>query len=298
MIRLATLEDRAALLQLWQAAAYVHVHAEWQLPVDWLGAPGFMVWEDAVARPLTYPPTLEKRLLACLALIADPLPAAWVRIAAASNLLTLRETFTPLLDALWPMLHKQQVQELGWLVTEPTAPTFLPHLGFAPLTELLTYEKWDLHTPLPPGNPRVQIRPVREAELGVLAAVDAAAYQPLWRYSETALTLARPQTLTFDVACIEEQIVGYLFSLAGDRRGGAHLVRLTVTPQAQGQGVGRSLMNHFLHQCQQYSLDHISLNTQIDNMASRRLYHQYGFRSLPDQMAVWHKPIARHIITV
>lgn len=292
MIRLAALEDRTALVQLWQAAAYRHVHAEWQLPLEWLGSPGFVVWEDEVTRPLTYPSLAEKQVQACLALIADPLPAAWVRFAAAHNHLPLADTFSHLLEALWPTLREQQIQELGWLVTEPTAPTFLPHLGFAPLTELITYETWGLHSPFPPGNDQIQIRPVREAELGQLAVMDAAAYQPLWRYSEMALALARPQALTFDVACLDGKIVGYLFSLAGEFKRGAHLVRLTVSPEAQGQGIGRSLLNHFLHQCQSGGLDHISLNTQIDNIASRRLYHQYGFRSLTDQIAVWHRPIA------
>lgn len=288
-IRTAQISDRHLLAHLWQTAGYVHVHAEWQLPVDWLGEPGFVVWDETTVRPLIFPPRDEKILRACLALIADPLPSAWVRIAAAYDPTTLVDTFHPLLATVWPTLLQQGVTELGWLVMEPPTQLLLPHLGFNPLTELETYVKGDLYTPEPPGNDQVMIRPLQPDDLTQVAKLDAAAYEPLWRYSAQALALARPQALTFTVALLEEQIVGYLFSTPSDEPRGAHLVRLTVSPQAQGQGVGRSLLNHFIRECRLRGLDHISLNTQTDNVPSQRLYRQYSFQSLPSRVAVWNR---------
>lgn len=286
-IRTAQISDRHLLAHLWQTAGYVHVHAEWQLPVDWLGEPGFVVWDETTTRSLTFPPRDERILRACLALVADPLPSAWVRIAAAHDPTTLVDTFLPLFAAVWPTLLQQGVTELGWLVMEPPTELLLPHLGFSPLTELETYVKRDLHTPEPPANDHVMIRPLHPDDIEQVTKLDAAAYAPLWRYSAQALTLARPQSLTFTVALLEERIVGYLFSTPSDERGGAHLVRLTVSPQAQGQGVGRTLLNDFIRECRLRRLDYISLNTQIDNLTSQRLYHQYGFQPLPSRIAVW-----------
>ncbi|MBK9054540.1 MAG: GNAT family N-acetyltransferase [Chloroflexi bacterium] len=290
-IRTAQISDRHLLAQLWQTAGYVHVHAEWQLPVDWLGEPGFVVWDESTTRPLTFPPREEMILRACLALIADPLPSAWVRIAAAHDPTTLIDSFQPLLAAVWPTLIEQGVTEVGWLVMEPPTQLLLPHLGFGPMTELETYVKRDLHTAEPPSNERVTLRALRQSDIERVTELDAAAYAPLWRYSAQALTLARPQALTFTVALLEDQIVGYLFSTASDEPGGAHLVRLTVSPQMQGQGVGRTLLNQFIRECRLRGLDHISLNTQTDNLPSQKLYRQYGFRSLPSRIAVWNRPV-------
>lgn len=291
IIRQATEQDRPTLAHLWQTASYAHVHAEWQMPLDWLGAPGFVVWEEPVPRLLSWSRKADMTLRACLAVVADPLPAAWVRLAAASSTTDLSDTLQKLLRAVWPAITAQGITQLGWLVMDPQAPTWLGELDFAPLVDLITYVKYLGHDPLPPGNDRVLIRPVREDELAQVAALDAAAYDPLWRYSASSLALARPQGLDFNVALLGEKIVGSLFSMAGGNSHSAHLVRLTVSPDAQGQGVGRSLMNHFLHQCRQRGFDHISLNTQEDNIPSQKLYTLYGFHTLPERVAVWHRRV-------
>ena len=296
-IRQATEQDRSALVHLWQTASYAHVHAEWQMPIDWLGVPGFVVWEEPARRFLIWSRQVEMELRACLAVVADPLPAAWVRLAAAASTTGLIDTLQQLLTAAWPALAAQGITQLGWLVMDPLAPNWLTELGFTPLVDLITYMKVLDYAPLPPGNEAVEIRPVRDEELAQIAALDAAAYDPLWRYSAASLALARPQSLDFNVALLEGEIVGSLFSMAGGSHHSAHLVRLTVSPQAQGQGVGRSLMNQFLHQCRQRGFDHISLNTQMDNIPSQKLYTLYGFHTLSERVAVWHRPVTERLET-
>ena len=138
-IRTAQISDRHLLAQLWQTAGYVHVHAEWQLPVDWLGEPGFVVWDESATRPLTFPPREEMILRACLALIADPLPSAWVRIAAAHDPTTLVDSFQPLLAAVWPTLTMQGAPKLCGLAREPPPHLCLPLRGFGPVTTLRPY---------------------------------------------------------------------------------------------------------------------------------------------------------------
>lgn len=290
-IRTAQPTDRHVLLTFWQTAPYVHLHTEWQLPAEWLGQPGFVVAEEQITRPLTFPPRTETILNSCLAVVADPLPAAWVRVAAARSPHALADSFNPLLETLWPILRARGVTQVGWLVLEPQTPSFLPRLGFAQHNELITYVKDELNTPPLPGNDAIMVRPAQAEDITAIERLDAAAYDPLWRYSEQTLTLARPQCLTFDVALWNEQLVGYLFSMSGEERGGVHLVRLTVSPAAQGQGVARTLMNHFLTQCRLQGRTHISLNTQIDNAPSQRLYQRYGFRTVPGRVAVWDRKI-------
>ncbi len=42
-IRVAAKSDAAAILRLLQTAVYTHLHADWHLPGDWIGSPGFVV---------------------------------------------------------------------------------------------------------------------------------------------------------------------------------------------------------------------------------------------------------------
>ena len=78
-VRAAGLDDTAVLTELIRKAHYQHYHADWYLPVDWLGKPAFVVWEEVVESQSVVEKLMGKRepVRACLAAAADPLPAAW-----------------------------------------------------------------------------------------------------------------------------------------------------------------------------------------------------------------------------
>jgi len=75
-VRVANSGDKRAIIRLIRGAPFCHIHADWRLPVDWLGWPEFLLYEGN---------DKDGDLVACLAATADPLPAAWVRIAAAAD---------------------------------------------------------------------------------------------------------------------------------------------------------------------------------------------------------------------
>ena len=74
-MREASQADRPAVHQLLRRGAYTHLHVDWRMPSEWLVAPGAAVVETAADHP-----DGPGQLRACLALGADPPPAAWVRI--------------------------------------------------------------------------------------------------------------------------------------------------------------------------------------------------------------------------
>ena len=84
------------------------------------------------------------------------------------------------------------------------------------------------------------------------------------------------QSLRFDVAEIDNRIVAFQYSTRSDSRS-AHLVRITVHPDVQGQGVGTALLNSAFTQLQHSGYRFISLNTQIGNLPSQTLYHKFSF---------------------
>jgi ribosomal protein S18 acetylase RimI-like enzyme len=67
----------------------------------------------------------------------------------------------------------------------------------------------------------------------------------------------------------------------------AHLSRMTVHPDHQGRGIGAALVARAIDGYHQRNLHAVSLNTQSDNLASRRLYERFGFRPTGYTYPVW-----------
>jgi len=290
-IRLATSKDAKQILRLINETAYSHIHADWHAPGDWLDTPGFVVSEGLTPSPsLAHFGRMTPELLACLAVAADPCPAAWVRLAAIRKRPLAEETLATMLDSVMPFLAENGVTELGWLAVESWPDKMLPLLGFRRLNWIITFLKQGLDMP-EVGINGVQIRPVRMEDLPLLAALEVAAFDPLWRHSVEGFRLAYRQSICFDVALMGEQIVGFQYSTANYQGSGAHLVRITVHPSVQGAGVGSALMKSAFEQYRSLGLKRVSLNTQLDNIASHRLYEKFGFGRTGDQMPVWVRPV-------
>ncbi|MEW5985839.1 MAG: GNAT family N-acetyltransferase [Chloroflexota bacterium] len=292
-VRPATTADKGPITRLLQRSPWSHLHVDWHTPGDWLGTPGFVVVEQnratrrSATRSLLWPAN-EPEMEGCLSAAADPLPAAWVRVAAISqnrNLVSEGIMLAAMLEAVLPHLRAIGVTQLAWMTAESWPDAWLPSLGFEIINWIETRVKENVT--IPPGvvNPQIVARPVQTAELPQLAAMEAAAFDPLWRHSAESLALAWRQSISFDVAEVDGQIVGFQYSSAGGS--GAHLSRLTVSPAAQGMGVGSALLTRALEGYQRMGWRQVSLNTQVDNAASQRLYEKFGFRAAGERTPVW-----------
>jgi ribosomal protein S18 acetylase RimI-like enzyme len=287
-VRAAEKADAGAITRLLRRAPFVHMHADWRLPGDWLGSPGFVVLpEQAVAEgngrspvhPFLFP---QNDLYGCLIATADPLPAAWVRAAAV---IESQEMLAALLAHAMTALRETAVTELCWLVIRDWPNTWLPDLGFYQANAIETYVKDDKWLPEVTAVPHLIIRPAQLADMPALEKIETAAFAPMWRHSAETFALAGQQALCFDVAEIAGEIVG--FQLSSRTNMGAHLVRLTIDPQVQRQGVGSAILTHAIRTYWQHGLHHVSLNTQLDNGPSQFLYRKFGFRPTGQTFPVW-----------
>jgi GNAT superfamily N-acetyltransferase len=286
-IRLATAKDSEGILHLLNEAAYTHIHADWHVPGDWLDTPGFVVSEGRFpSKSFTHFGRSGRKLMACLAAAADPYPAAWVRLAAIRQRPFAQENLAALMDAVLPYLVESGVTELGWLAVESWPDELLRDFGFQRMNWITTFIKEGLDIPRIPECD-LQIRPVRPEDMEFLAVMEAEAYDPLWRHSAESLRLAYGQSICFDVALLEEQIVGFQKTASNNQGSGAHQVRITVHPSYQGNGVGSALMKAAIEEYRKRGLRRVSLNTQLDNIASHQLYEKFGFYQTGDQLPVW-----------
>ncbi|MCW5863830.1 MAG: GNAT family N-acetyltransferase [Anaerolineae bacterium] len=275
-VRLATRADAGAIQRLLRLSAYIHVHVDWHVPGDWLGTPGFVVYtreDDGDA----------EAIVACLAVGADPPPAAWARVAVTRSVAAFGQC-----EALWAAVLaglEPDINEVAWFITDNWPLHWLDRLGFVPVSTVLGFRKDDLEPVSYSAPPGLDIRPALMEELPALAEMEAAAFEPRWRHSAQSLYLAWRQSLSFDVATLDGRPVGFQFSTGGGSS--AHLARMTVDPQWQGLGVGAALMTRALEGYRRRKLRGVTLNTQEDNVVSQRLYGRFGFRPSGQKYPVW-----------
>jgi ribosomal protein S18 acetylase RimI-like enzyme len=287
-VRMAEKGDSRAITRLLRRVPFMHIHADWRLPAEWLGSPGFVVLPERdydggdgrYSANKFLPP--QTGLLGCLAVTADPPPAAWVRVAAVSE---SREMLAAMLARVVDNLRETAVTELCWLATRSWPNAWLPDLGFFQANTIETYLKDDVWLPEETAVSSLAIRPAVINDMAVLEKIETAAFEPMWRHSAETFALASRQALCFDVAEIEGKIVGFQLSSRTDV--GAHLVRLTVDPQVQRQGIGSALLAHAFQTYHRRGLRQVSLNTQLDNISSQILYRKFGFHPTGQRFPVW-----------
>ena len=275
-VRVATKEDAPTILQLLSGQAYQHIHVDWFLPGDWLGTAGFVLAEHG------------RQLHACLAVGAEPPPAAWVRVAAVAWEMRYRPLplLRPLFEAVLPYLAAQGVSQLGWMSGQSWADKWLPELGFEIVAWLESYVKEDMAVPPHIPNPAVAIRPARAEDLPLLAEIETAAFAPLWRQSGRSLQLGWGQALSMEVAEIDGRVVGYQHSVP-TQENCAHLARIAIHPAWQGQGVGAALLAQAVRGYAALGFSHASLNAQVEGTAAHALYTKFGFHPISYRVPVW-----------
>jgi ribosomal protein S18 acetylase RimI-like enzyme len=292
-IRVATRGDVGEVMRLLETAVYRHVHTDWYLPGDWLGSPGFVILPKTSSSPLSRAAQfmgVRQPVAACLAAGADVAPVAWVRVAALNaDLPAPEEVLAAMLARVEAHLQRQRITELAWMLAEAWPRRWLVNGGFYLVNEIETYVKEDTAVPPMPTLPYLTIRPVQEADFDKLADLETAAFAPLWRHSAHALRLASQRAFSFDMAVWEETAVA--FQLSSRTENGAHLVRLTVHPDYQGQGIGSTLLAYALAGYHQRGLHTVTLNTQIDNFPSQKLYRNFGFQPSGYRLPVWLKEL-------
>ena len=287
-VRVAEKGDSSAISQLLRRVPYMHIHADWRLPAEWLGSPGFIVLperdydSDNGRSPLDKFLLPRTSLLGCLAATADPPPTAWVRVAAVGE---SREMLAAMVARVTAYLQETGVTELCWLATRAWPDTWLPGLGFFQANAIETYLKDDVWLPEGTAVPHLKIRPVKLTDMAVLEKIETAAFEPMWRHSAETFTLASRQSLCFDVAEMNGEVVAFQLSTRTDS--GAHLVRLTVDPRVQRQGIGSAVLAHAIHTYHHHGLRQVSLNTQLDNISSQFLYRKFGFYATGQRFPVW-----------
>lgn len=282
-VRRADVDDLSMIAEMMHNAPYSHVHVDWRLPKYWLDTGNFFLMETTPEHALG-----GGILFGCLAVGADPPPAAWVRVAAVRSRKLGAALLAALLQEASQIARREGVAVIAWLPRKRWPEEWLETLGFSHVDEVVTYVKRDLEIPDEiRHNTEVHVREAVAEDMPRLAAIEREAFDPLWRHSVESLTLGWRYSLSFHVAELEDRIVGFQYSSDSDVEVAGHLVRLTVAPEVQRAGVGSALLSVALDSYAQRNLAEASLNTQLSNMPSRRLYEKFGYKPAGYHWPVW-----------
>jgi ribosomal protein S18 acetylase RimI-like enzyme len=131
----------------------------------------------------------------------------------------------------------------------------------------------------------ITIRPMRREDLPAVAVLDAAAFNPLWQNSLSALEIAFSMSGWATVAEKSRAIIGYQVSTTSSF--GSHLARLAVDPEMQHNGIGRALVADLINEMSRRNVRRITVNTQGDNNASLSLYKKMNFQYTLEEYPVY-----------
>jgi ribosomal protein S18 acetylase RimI-like enzyme len=262
VVRTANPSDRMQIANLMYFEPHVHRHLDWRAPLDWLGVPEYWVLEQSgtVTAALACPP--------------DPEGVAWLRLFVHSPSVPLIDAWANLWETARIALRGRDLTVAAITVSDWFDP-LLTDSGFTGRQQIVVLEQNIFPFQKRPLPLDMNIRPMLEADLAAVAAVDAAGFDRLWKNSLSTLHLGFSQAGFATVAQINDEIVGYQISTRNSL--GVHLARLAVVPQQQRHGIGYYLVQDLLNTTRLAGLYRLTVNTQSDNQASLALYQKMGF---------------------
>ncbi len=128
-----------------------------------------------------------------------------------------------------------------------------------------------------------QFRDMQEYDLMSVMSIELAAYTHPWQL-EIVCDCLRSNYIS-RVITEYGVIQGYSFVSVG--AGEAHLLNLTICPQAHGQGLGRRLLEHMLEQATLFGATICFLEVRVSNQAARHLYESVGFHEIAKRYAYY-----------
>ncbi len=261
-IRPAIESDQTKLDFFLRYEFFIHQHLDWQPVLDWLGFQPF------------YLAIHEGEIIACLAAPSDVNEVAWVRLFACSSLYSRKEIWNLLIESIITSYQGKisTIAALGihqWFVDLLLKQSFMIHQN------IIVFEWFKNIVSQPNSLPGLVIRPVEFIELNEVAILDARCFTPLWQLTEHSMKRAYQQAGYTTVAVYQGKIIGYQMST--ESYSSAHLARLAVDPDFQGNNIGKVLLFDLFTHYSNSGINKITVNTQDDNFSSKTLYSHTGF---------------------
>jgi ribosomal-protein-alanine N-acetyltransferase len=124
--------------------------------------------------------------------------------------------------------------------------------------------------------PAVHIRPMQEADVAAVAALERSSYQFPW--TEGIFRDCVRVGYVCRVMDIGARIVGYGVLSAG--AGEAHILNLCVAEEYRCRGLGRLMLSHLIERARGFGVREAFLEVRPSNTTAIRLYQSMGFEQI------------------
>jgi ribosomal protein S18 acetylase RimI-like enzyme len=225
-------------------------------------------------------------------MVVEPQHSGAAVIVAAA----LRDTWgvRPYLDTVLPEIERaaqekdaSTISHIGydkWLVDG------LRERGFEVCEWIVNFERFGSWPKATVAMPAL-VRTAHLYDLPAILALDNLVFDQLWRKTESNFSEALARAVSFVVAEMQGQIVGYEWCEIYRKH--AHLARIAVHPDYQGHGIGSQLLYQAIVDSLSRNVNVITLNTQEDNERSHALYKRFDFVKTDQRTPVLCKSIVR-----
>jgi ribosomal protein S18 acetylase RimI-like enzyme len=264
-VRRAVAQDHYQIANLLFHESHTHRHLDWRSVLDWLGAQNFWVFDE------------HGFITAAFACPEDPQDIAWIRLFTYHPHLNLREAWSALWNIAQPEIFQTNPHaKVSAIILKSWFQEILLQSGFEQIQSIALL-RLRIENFKPVNSPHnVRIRRMKESDFSFVANLDFKAFGSFWHNTLDSLHRAYSQSVYATVAENQSgEIIGY--QLSTGNRLGAHLARLAVSPEAQGQGVASALVSELIQHLDSNQHGNLSVNTQEDNFASLALYKKLGF---------------------
>jgi len=121
--------------------------------------------------------------------------------------------------------------------------------------------------------------PMTEARLDEVVAIERAAYGHPWTRGNFADSLRSGYHA--QLLCAGEVVLGYFVAMKGVDE--VHLLNITVTPQFQGQGWGRVMLDALTLWSRAEGAQWLWLEVRTSNVRAQQVYLRYGYRRVGER---------------
>jgi len=136
---------------------------------------------------------------------------------------------------------------------------------------------------------RVDLRPMHEFDIPVIAAIEKAAYQFPW--SEGIFRDCLRVGYVCRVLDVGGDLGGYGIMSVG--AGEAHILNVCIREQFRSRGFARKVMVYLLERARSAGMSEAFLEVRPSNVAAARLYHSMGFEQVGIRRGYYQASVGR-----
>ena len=269
-------QHRSALLDLASRSHWTHQHLDWHETSQWLDkALGqvTLAWHGG-------------QLVGYIGISQPVAGWSWIR------LLGIRDGRMPgmVARALWDAAEARcetlGIGSVAVLMITNWLPNYLRERGFINEDDVITMSQ--INRKLPPAPAlSARIRNADAKDFDAMARIDRLAFEPPWQLTPDDLWQALRLSTSVTLATLGGEAIAY--QLSTHQAGVGHLARLAVHPEWRRRGIASALMHRLLTDFRTRNLTEFSVNTQLSNKPSQRLYERFGFYRNGKDMEFWRK---------